>query len=228
MVDVHATFKRDQVERAIARTCDKFSPDGGPTPRLKADIRRLLQVDREVDEEERRNPNFSYAFYSAPPPGKGHEICWGAYDAFALLIGVRLLRSEFPQGGAVEFLRRGRWPLERVFEGILRKPPEVRRPDLAKDRNRLRSQLMSGALVTDPEQMVFLVLDASEIRPAITIGEGLGEDLLNIRRSTGELLGSMAEFSHRGAVATVIELVNSAYQIVAWLNHFPAIRRGRP
>lgn len=221
-------FKRDQVERAIARTCYAFESNGAPTPRLRADIRRLLEVDRDIGTAQGPDPDVSYAFYSDAPPGKGAEIAWGAYDAFALMIGVRLLRSEFPQRAAVEFLRMARRPLKREFKRILSTPPEVRRPDLATRGNRLTSDLMSGVLVRDPEQMVFLVLEAAEIRPAIAIDDGAEQRLLNLRRSSKELLGSMTEFSHRGAVATVLELVNSAYQLVAWLNHFPAPRRGRP
>lgn len=224
----HTAFKRDQVERAIARIFHAYEVNGAPTPRLRADIRRLLEVDRNLGATQGPNPDVSYAFYRAPPPGKGAEIAWSAYDAFALMIGVRLLRSEFPQRAAVEFLRMGRRPLKHEFERILSMAPEARRPNLAGKGAQLTSDLRSGVLVRDPEQMVFLVFEAAEIRPTTVIGEGAEQHMLNIRRSSKELLGSMTEFSHRGAVATVLELVNSAYQLVAWLNHFPAPRRGRP
>ena len=55
----------------------------------------------------------NFAFYSLDAPGRGGENWFSDYDAFALLIGLQLMRHGWTQGFAVAVLRRVKPELER-------------------------------------------------------------------------------------------------------------------
>lgn len=113
-------FKRNQVEEAISRVILEIGHK--PSSDLQTRLKRLLNLDRGLG----RKPaavdpvENAYAFYSADAPGKGTEVLFSEYEAFALLMGVRLLEGQWPQGFVVEMLRRTRTELEREHRRILR------------------------------------------------------------------------------------------------------------
>ena len=85
-------FKRNQVEEAISRLFGETSPK--PSSELRTRVKRLLDLDRGLGREARsKNPDRThYAFYSEGSPGKGVEIWFSEYEAFAISLGLRLMR----------------------------------------------------------------------------------------------------------------------------------------
>ena len=113
-------YKRNQMEEAIARTMGNHP--NAPAAELLTRSKRLLDADRakgctkRSDDPERSN----YAFYSDKSPGKGVEVNFTGYEAFALQTGARMLDHGWPQGFVVSTLRRFRSELEAAHKRILR------------------------------------------------------------------------------------------------------------
>jgi len=63
------------------------------------------------------------AFFSGRSPGKGTEVRFSAYEAFALMIGLQMLNHNWLQKFVVETLRRLRPRLEKEHRKILRRDP---------------------------------------------------------------------------------------------------------
>lgn len=113
-------FKRNQVEEAISRVISEIGHK--PSSDLQTRLKRLLNLDRSLGRKPAATDpvESAYAFYSADAPGKGAEVPFSEYEAFALLMGLRLLEGQWPQGFVVETLRRTRTELEREHRRILR------------------------------------------------------------------------------------------------------------
>lgn len=113
-------YKRNQVEEAISRVMAEIGSK--PSSDLQTRLKRLLNLDRTLKREP-RDPDpikSSYAFYSDDAPGKGAEVLFSDYEAFALLMGLRLLEGQWPQSFVVETMRCARSDLEREHRRILR------------------------------------------------------------------------------------------------------------
>jgi hypothetical protein len=67
----------------------------------------------------------NYAFYSSDSPGKGVEVWFSNYEAFALMVGLRLLQHGWPQTFPVVLLRRLRPELEREHARILKQDSAI-------------------------------------------------------------------------------------------------------
>jgi hypothetical protein len=106
-------YKRNQIEAAISGVLEPRSPE--PTTELRTRLKRLLETDRALGRAPRSNDpaRAHYAFYSADSPGSGVEVWFSAYEAFALLNGLRLMAHGWPQGFAVSVMRRARAELEK-------------------------------------------------------------------------------------------------------------------
>ena len=118
-------FKRNQVEEAISFV---FEPGSAkPSSEMRTRLRRLLETDRGLGRNKRSaDPEAAnFAFYSKSAPGRGVENWFSNYEAFALLIGLRLMRLGWPQGLAVAVLRRVRPELEENHARILKQDPAV-------------------------------------------------------------------------------------------------------
>lgn len=116
-------FKRNQVEEAIASVFQAGSAKPGSETRTR--LKRLLEIDRGLGRNKRAaDPErANFAFFSTDAPGRGVEIWFSEYEAFALLVGLGLMQHGWPQGFAVEVLRRVRPELERHHARILRQDP---------------------------------------------------------------------------------------------------------
>jgi hypothetical protein len=133
-------FKRNQVEEAISRTVgERFAE---PSPTLRARLKRLLDVDRNLKVGKAgssKSARAPFAFYSKEPGGKGSEISFSIADACALLVGIRMLEHGWPQTFVVSGLRLIRPDLSRRHEDILNRlirqrqsePPPVGTVDFA-------------------------------------------------------------------------------------------------
>src|SRR5258706_11865115 len=98
-------YKRNQVEEAISRTLDDRS--SMPRQELRTRLKRLLDTDRALTSNARETnlEVTNYAFYSSDSPGKGAEVSFSGYEAFALQTGLRVLGHGWPQSFAVNALR---------------------------------------------------------------------------------------------------------------------------
>jgi hypothetical protein len=114
-------YKRNQVEEAISHLLEPDSSQ--PTQDLRTKLKRVLDTDRTLPRSAEEGAG-KFAFFSADPPGKGAENWFSAYDAFALLTGVRLMRHGWPQGRVVSVMRRVRPELEEQHSRILEHNPE--------------------------------------------------------------------------------------------------------
>jgi hypothetical protein len=221
-------FTRGQIEWAIGQaTGQTKGPGGEPRHDLKMRLKRLLDLDRKkgIDAAQAWPEFRRFAFLEGGLPGKGLAIAYTPYDAFALLLGLHLQRSNVPQMAVIRLLRRIRRELEWEHGQILRVSPER----LAQRKHGLERKIKGGLLVEDPRKMVFLILPA-----------GAGADLLyrrsqdgslklvNIVHSPAELVDVVAHLTLVAPPVLIFELVNAAHQLAWWLERAPLIRRGRP
>jgi hypothetical protein len=106
-------YKRNQLVEAIETTLAS-----GRTDNVATKLRRLLHADRLLGRNARSNSpeHRSYAFFSGELAGSGNENLYSPFEAFALLVGIRLLDSGYPQGVVVRILRVIRAHLEGALE----------------------------------------------------------------------------------------------------------------
>jgi hypothetical protein len=108
------TFKRNQIEEALSRLREPRARR--PSARLRTQLKRFLEIDRAQGRSARPTAGSSrYAFFSADPPGRGVEVYFSDYEAFALLLAFELMHFGWTQYLAVSILRRARVELERQF-----------------------------------------------------------------------------------------------------------------
>jgi hypothetical protein len=112
-------YKRNQVEEAIAKLLE---PKSFKASGLRTQIKRLLNVDRKLGRTGRSThpEKIQYAFFSSDPPGRGVEILFSEYEAFALATALLFMGQGWPQRLAVSILRRAREELETQHERILK------------------------------------------------------------------------------------------------------------
>ncbi len=118
-------YKRNQVEDAIALAMGIQSKQA--VSELRTRVKRLLDADRRLGRNVRSSDpeQSNYAFYSEDLPGKGFEVSFSEYEAFALLAALRMLNHNWPQGFAVSTLRRVRPELEQRHRKILHHDPNA-------------------------------------------------------------------------------------------------------
>ena len=146
-------YKRNQVEEAISRTSEeKGAP---PSPALRIQLKRLLDTDRDATRKALAtgNDTENYAFYSSASPGKGSEVYFSDYEAFALDTGLRLLDHGWPQGFVVRVLRHIRRSFERQYSHILKQDPVK-----LFDPKRIEALAEAGHVGADNTDPVFLTL----------------------------------------------------------------------
>ena len=90
-------------------------------------IKRLLDIDRDLDLTGAEvPPETDYAF-AAPPSVEGAEAGYRAVDAFCLAIALDLLDSGFKQSEIVFLMRYLRPELERRFPALIGPPSLINR-----------------------------------------------------------------------------------------------------
>lgn len=217
------TYKRDQVERAIAKVTRRIA-DNEPTAEklLKVDLKRLLDFDR--SEAPTRKPG-RYAFFDQPT-GQGHDAGYTIHDAFALLVGERLLHGGIPQSRVVRFVRFLRSELDPEIDRILSISLDAFRPEASeKERN---AQISHGTLIKDDERMIFLVAPSAqslelELR-LLPLDEFSSHYFC---RGVAEVARAVAHFGRDKLMVIAIELANMALQLEHWLQRIPVRKRGR-
>jgi hypothetical protein len=150
-------FKRNQVEEAIAYLLEPGSTK--PSSEMRTRLKRLLETDRAFGRSKRsldpERANFAFSGLNAP--GRGLENWFTGYEAFALLIGLRLMRDGWQQGLVVAVLRRVKPDLERHHARVL-----SRNSTALFDADRIRRQARPGDLVVGNGDPVFLVINSTD------------------------------------------------------------------
>jgi hypothetical protein len=216
-------FKRNQIDQAVASALhehDRESEDGAD---LRIRMKRLLDADRalEPDGKSRRGNRATFAFYSGEAPGSGVEVWFSAYEAFALLVALRLLSHGWPQGTVVRLMRQLRPQLEAEHRRVLKQDPAELFDQTVVRRHARPATLFTG--VTDP---VFLAItrakgtEPSEGERAVYAFE--------VCRGQEELMNFILKDVPVGSVTTSLELAGSAHLLAHHLSNTQPKRRGRP
>ena len=200
-----ARFKRNQVEEAI------YAIKRGLTQEILNRIKRLLDTDRNLGRNRRSRDaaRTLFAFFSDEGSGRGVEVWFHEYEAFALLLAVNLLGHGFPQQTCVEILRRLRLPLEVEHGRILRQPFRPFDPKAP------------GQLAVDTADPVYVVVtnatgssDKGKSETAICNGD---KGLMQHMKSVGV-----------GMTFTIIEIAAAAHSFHKALLETQPSQRGRP
>lgn len=112
-------YKRNQIIEAIEATLGHRGDQTLIATRLK----RLLHADRLLgcNPRSKSADQCIYAFFSGALSGSGNEYLYSPFEAFALLLGIRLLENGFPQRVAVRILRSIRAEFESSFSSEWRR-----------------------------------------------------------------------------------------------------------
>jgi hypothetical protein len=210
-------YKRNQIEEAISRTFEEKSAK--PSSELLTRLKRLLEMDRSLGRKAKStDPEVAnYAFYSSDSPGKGVEIWFSDYEAFALMTGLRLLQHGWPQSFAVAVLRRVRPELERQHARILKQDP-------AKlfDEEAIRQKARPGDLYVNNTDPVFLTIVSG--RESANEGNA-GIPLCGICRGMEEVSKFLKQEPARSY--TLLDLVTPALALSFQLTKAQPRKRGR-
>ena len=208
-------YKRNQVEEAIANV---FAPGAGkPGSEVRTRLKRLLETDRGLPRSTRSaDPERAhYAFYGTEAPGKGVEIWFSAYEAFALLLGLHLMQHGWPQGFAVAVLRRVRPELEKHHARILKQDPEK-----LFDQQQIRDRAREGDLFVGNTDPVFLAVGSGERK------DSADPMSCAICRGQAELM-KLIIGSGPARTWTSLELVSSSHALASALAKTHPSKRGR-
>ena len=228
------TYGRGQVEWALWRSFALARFNTGDVPRVfRTRVKRLLDIDRDLDlTGVEVPPEAGYAFV-APPAVTGGESEYGAVDAFCLAIALDLLDSGFKQSEVVCLMRYLRPKLKKRFPALLKRPSLIdRRRRRAEDYSHLPSYEHRERRYADPRLFVILQkIELTEILPASAQGRAPGPVIFypvfcEGVEALGKKLHEIMPY-HRHAV-TVLELTATAQAVQASLAEAPAIHRGRP
>jgi hypothetical protein len=207
-------YKRNQVEEAISHLLEPTSPK--PTQGLRTKAKRLLEADRALHASAGANGNF--AFFSAEPPGRGIEIWFSAYEAFALLTGLRLMAHGWPQGQAVSVMRSVRPSLEEEHRRIL-----LHDPNWLFDQEAIRKNAQPGDHAFDNQDPLLLTIVSGAADPS---GQR-ADPVCKICRGPGEAHQFFHAVSAMSGALTLFELTTSAHRLAGELTKTEPRFRGR-
>jgi hypothetical protein len=209
-------YKRNQIEEAIFRTW------GAPAhlkSELRTRIKRLLDMDRGLTRRpQSHDPELAhYAFYSDDSPGRGVEVWFSDYEAFAIMTGLRLLEQGLPQRFPVGLLRRFRPELEGQHARILRQDPTE-----LFDIEQIRRTARAGDLAFDNIDPVFLII-VSDRRASI------GSDPRTLSCAVCRGMKQVGVFLRQEGARSysLHELATPAHKLHSELSQVHATKRGR-
>ena len=210
-------YRLGQVEDAIFRT---LSAENARAREVKFRLKRLLAADRTLGRRPRSNleAKRQYAFFGNDPPGKGVDIKFSPYEAFALLAAVMLLEHGLPQRTVVSLMRRVRQRLESAHAQCLEKDPEV-----LFDEETLRQQARPGMIAFSATEPVILI--AAGLRDAI--GDKQEQIATAVCQSLVELGQFTREHGGLGKSYSIFEFTPQIHALAANLSQAPPRKRGR-
>jgi hypothetical protein len=197
-------YKRNQVEEAISHLLEPKSPQ--PTQGLRTKVKRLLEADRALQASAGANGG-NFAFFSAEPPGRGVEIWFSSYEAFALLTGLRLMAHGWPQGQAVSVMRSVRPALEEEHRRILQQDP-----NWLFDQEAIRRNAKPGDHAFDNQDPVLLTIVSGA---ADRSGQQGAPPVCKICRGPAAAHGFFQKVSGASGALTMFELTTLAHRL-AW------------
>jgi hypothetical protein len=211
-------FKRNQVEEAISNMLEPGSRE--PTSELRSRMKRLLERDRGLDRatDTARPKDSHFAFYSAEAPGSGVEIWFSEYEAFALLIGLLLMKHGWPQSFAVAVMRRVRPELEKQHHRILAQDPQS-----LFDQEAIRRNARPGDAAFDNTDPVLLTIIT---KSGVTSNEQDEPYACAVCRGMEEAV-NFAGASGSAVAWTMIDVVGVAHRLSQALSRMKPRRRGR-
>jgi hypothetical protein len=212
-----STFRLGQVEEAIRRS---VGAENVRARAVKYRLKHLLAADRSLGRRprSRSEADRQYAFFGDDPPGRGIDIKFSHYEAFALLAAVMLLEHGLPQTTVVTLMRRVRRPLESAHAQCLKKDPKV-----LFDEGKLRQQARPG----------MIAFSATE--PVVLIAAGLRDPVANRQEQTAaavcqspvELGQFTREHGGVGKGYSIFEFTPQIHALAANLSQARARKRGR-
>lgn len=215
-IQVTMAYKRNQVEEAISHLLDPKSLRS--TQDLRTKVKRLLDTDRALPPSAERH-DAKFAFFGADPPGKGVENWFSAYEAFALLNGVRLMGHGWPQGLAVSVIRGVRPELEKQHRRILAQDPAW-----LFDQEAIRNNARPGDPAFDNQDPVLLTV-VSDFGSLADEGTALFK--CKICRGRVEAYKFFGEISKGQGALTMFDVTSLAHQLVEKLAKTEPRSRGR-
>jgi hypothetical protein len=210
-------YKRNQVEEAISRVFGEQSVE--PSSTLRTRIKRLLDTDRGLGTNPRANDptHTRYAFYSGQSPGKGADVQFSNYEAFALMVGLQMLNHNWPQSFAVETLRRQRSELEARHTKILRLDPKT-----LFDPAKIRANAQAGTPAYGTTSPVFLLIWSdnryAKDPEAVAPSAGIFDSEIQAYKQMGQKPGRSTSW---------LELTRSAHSLRDELSRTQPRQRGR-
>jgi len=212
-------YKRNQIEEAIAAALQQA--ERGPAADLRIRLKRLLDTDTTLGHRQGVDaPEQGFAFSTGERPGRGVEVWFSPYEAFALLLGLLLLEHRWPQQTAVRIMRQARPALEPEHARLLSLDPKV-----LFNEKKVEEKAAPGRAAIGSGAPVFLAIvsggraerNDSEAHPhAVQVCRG-EEDLMRFRRERAPVGTSM----------TVLELTAPAHLLAYCLRQTKARTRGR-
>jgi len=234
----NVTYRRGQVEWALWRAFTLArSPGDGPPPIFKTRIKRLLDLDRDLDASVfGAEPPCAFAFVEPSEGGSGTEAQYAAFDVFCLALALDLLDVGFKQGEVVFLMRHLREPLEDWFPALVDRPSLIDRQwNLAKMHPKLPRLERGGGKAPLADARVFLILNRIEMTevlapapprrkgsPAVFLEPVFCEGVAELQTRLDTLMPL-----HRRTVIT-LEITAVAQAISTFLDAAPLVPRGRP
>ena len=228
------TYGRGQVEWALWRSFIRTQFSDTQVPQIfRTRIKRLLEIDRDLDLKDAEvPPEASYAF-APPPSAESGDAAYTAVDAFCLAIALDLLDAGFKQAEIVFLMRYLQPELHKRFPDFLAPPSLIdRQPHRARDYPDLPFYDDGGKSWVDNRVFVIVQkLEITEIIPASSRGRHADPIILEPVFCTG--VTALGETLHdimpnRRRTATVLEVAATAQAVQTFLADAPVIRRGRP
>ncbi len=207
--------KRNQLEEAIIRT---LGASDAQARDLKLRIKRLLLTDRRLGGGKRSDQlnTGRYAFYSGKPQGSGNEVMFTAFEVFAVLAALLLLRHGIPQAKVVRILRDVRPDLEAAHHDILNKDPEE-----LFDEDSIRAMGSVGAIAVDSTAPIFLAF------VELDIGRGRVRASIAVCRGLDELGKFFKQHSVVGSGTTFFQFTRLMHTLASNLAKTRPVKRGR-
>ena len=228
------TYGRGQVENALWSSFARAHFNTGDVPQIfRTRIKRLLEIDRDLDlSNAEAPPEADYAF-APPPSAETGDAAYRAVDAFCLAIALDLLDTGFKQAEIVFLMRYLRPGLQKRFPALLAPPSLISRQRYrAKDYPDLPSYVDSDH--SDADRRLFIILqkvELTELIPASSRHHQSGPIILEPIFCAGvTALGAKLHdtMPDRRRAVTVLEVAATAQAVQKFLAAAPVIRRGRP
>ena len=227
-------YGRGQVEWALWCSFARARFNTGDVPQIfRTRIKRLLEIDRDLDLSEAEvPPKADYAFAPRPTVESG-DVAYRAVDAFCLAIALDLLDAGFKQAEIVFLMRYLRPELQKRFPTLLAPPSLVSRQRYrARDYPDLPSYEEGGNSFADRRLFVILQkVELTEISPASSRRRNPGPIFLEpVFCACVTVLGAKLHdtMPNRRRTVTVLEVAATAQAVQEFLTAAPVIRRGRP